>query len=446
MLLSHATTIVALSVASASSLARGGEEGPCGVTCHGLAKDDSVRIARRMKFRLPRCCDRDGLSSQWMARATSANATLLKYFYPADPVKAFEHASVTRSFRAITRGCKVVADACYCIHVTGSPVKSENPYAWRASGAAVGIGNNPTLRGRNKHQATDAGSAGSASAALSERAHQLGASNEPLPGSASEIHDLFGVTPDRIERNCSCLAPKAPNARCLFSDMRPGKLLAVIAACRRLGITHIIEEGRYGGLSALIYALHGFKVTSVEMLPIDFVATGLAAAAPTTVLQVLGDGSVEVPRLVRGAPPSERIAVIFDGEKRRAAYQTYLKVRSRVHLAIFDDSYHERFPTFLDRQNETTWHTNLDAAFTTTHGPNADGAVLAPLEDMLRRAAKQLLLDRPELDAPSAASAKAQLIDGNGRLVLPPGGLQDMAHYNFVLVRGGAWRDGDELW
>ena len=44
---------------------------------------------------------------------------------------------------------------------------------------------------------------------------------------------------------------------------------------------------------------------------------------------VTGDGSVEVPRLVNSAPPSERIAVIFDGEKRRAAYQTYLKVKGR---------------------------------------------------------------------------------------------------------------------
>ena len=38
------------------------------------------------------------------------------------------------------------------------------------------------------------------------------------------------------------------------------------------------------------------------------------------------------------------------------------------------------------------------------------------------------------------------LIDDKGRLVLPPGGLQDMANYHFALVRGGAWRDGDELW
>ena len=52
---------------------------------------------------------------------------------------------------------------------------------------------------------------------------------------------------------------------------------------------------------------------------------------------------MEIPKLVHSAPAGERIAVIFDGEKRRAAYQTYKKVRDRVHLAIFDDSFHERF-------------------------------------------------------------------------------------------------------
>ena len=56
---------------------------------------------------------------------------------------------------------------------------------------------------------------------------------------------------------------------------------------------------------------------------------------------------------------------------------------------------------------------------------------------------ERLLLHRPELND---MSLRAQLIDAKGRLVLPPGGLQDMANYNFVLVRGGAWRDGDELW
>lgn len=42
--------------------------------------------------------------------------------------------------------------------------------------------------------------------------------------------------------------------------------------------------------------------------------------------QVEGDGSVLVPHIVSEAPAGERIAVIFDGEKRRAAYATYRKV------------------------------------------------------------------------------------------------------------------------
>ena len=67
---------------------------------------------------------------------------------------------------------------------------------------------------------------------------------------------------------------------------------------------------------------------------------------------------------------------------------------------------------------------------------------------MLKRAASALIARRPDLDDGSrkALAARRQLIDDKGRLVLPPGGLQDMANYHFALVRGGAWRDGDELW
>ena len=71
-------------------------------------------------------------------------------------------------------------------------------------------------------------------------------------------------------QSCSCFAQALPPAAppCLFGDMRPAKLLAIIAACRAAGVTHIIEQGRYGGLSAYLYRLHGFKVTSVELLPL----------------------------------------------------------------------------------------------------------------------------------------------------------------------------------
>ena len=99
----------------------------------------------------------------------------------------------------------------------------------------------------------------------------------------------------------------------------------------------------------------------------------------------------------------------------------YLQVRDRVHLAIFDDSYHERFPTFLDKNNETAWHTNLDSAYASTRGPVQDAAVLSPLEQMLRKAASGLLERRPDLRAPAGAAARKALIDGEGRLVLPPG-------------------------
>ena len=117
-------------------------------------------------------------------------------------------------------------------------------------------------------------------------------------------------------RNCSCFAQRPAAPPCLFGDMRPAKLLAIIAACRATGVTHIIEQGRYGGLSAYMYALHGFKVTSVELLPLSEVTDAMRTLAPGVSL-VDADGRASVVELVRRAPPKERLAVIFDGEKRQ---------------------------------------------------------------------------------------------------------------------------------
>ena len=33
-----------------------------------------------------------------------------------------------------------------------------------------------------------------------------------------------------------------------------------------------------------------------------------------------------------------------------------------------------------------------------------------------------------------------QLVDKEGRLMLPPGGLQDLAYYQSTIMMGGAWR------
>eukprot|EP00966_Prymnesium_polylepis_P302494 6988460-Prymnesium_polylepis.1 len=66
-----------------------------------------------------------------------------------------------------------------------------------------------------------------------------------------------------------------------------------MAAARAAGVTHIVEQGRYGGLSAFMYALHGFKVTSIELVPLDDVSRGLRHAAPSVAL-VDADGRTAV--------------------------------------------------------------------------------------------------------------------------------------------------------
>jgi len=46
--------------------------------------------------------------------------------------------------------------------------------------------------------------------------------------------------------------------------------------------------------------------------------------------------------------------VIFDGEKRKQAYKTYRKIAGRTHLAVFDDTDHQRFALLL-KQCAAPW-------------------------------------------------------------------------------------------
>jgi len=204
--------------------------------CLGLAKSDGhsrnthKHVQGLLPARhLPRCCATAGLSSEWMRQATEANKTLLRYFYPAG-TRAADLAGERRNAAGAlerpdgkpiqkawypTSGCRIVPAACYCFHVTGSPVKDQNPSAWMDDGVL-------------------------------QAAH-------PSKTAAHRMRQNDSLEDRDVQANCTCLAPTSlETPRCIFGDMRPGKLLAVIGACRRLGITHIIEEGRYGGLSALV--------------------------------------------------------------------------------------------------------------------------------------------------------------------------------------------------
>ena len=99
---------------------------------------------------------------------------------------------------------------------------------------------------------------------------------------------------------------------CLYSDMNPGTTLATIALMRDLGVDHIIEEGREGGLSAFLYYLHGFRVSSVEFLPEYEPLQALQQLAPAMAL-LHGDGAKIIPNLVESMTP-EQLAV--DGTTR----------------------------------------------------------------------------------------------------------------------------------
>ena len=230
------------------------------------------------------------------------------------------------------------------------------------------------------------------------------------------------------KKSCPCLIEREIGQGCLFGDMRPIKLLAVMSLARRLGVTHIVEEGRYGGLSAYIYNHQGFKVTSIEWVPLDDVTHSLERLAPAIKL-VNGDGRVLTPQVISEAAPSERIAVIFDGTKRQLAYDTsWLKVKDRVAFAAFDDTnvaemwpYNTTrakrtgfaFDLYLGEHNETFWNSRHTSG------------------SLFRR-------EKPWLDR---LLHHLRTVVSNTSGHATSGGIEGMQRMHFSIVAGGQWNE-----
>ena len=326
------------------------------------------------------------MSSAAMIRWASSNSSLLAYLYPQKKPETVEE-----GWQALLPGCRVVPSGCWCFHVAGSMVKADNP------------------RG-------------------AERCVPKDTLMNCMDPAAGAFHMMS-------RRNCSCFAQRPAAPPCLFGDMRPAKLLAIISACRAAGVTHIIEQGRYGGLSAYMYALHGFKVTSVELLPLVEVSAAMRTLAPQLTM-VDADGRASVIKLVNAAPKDEKLAVIFDGEKRHTAYETYLSVKQRVSLAAFDDSNLDLgdFPKMLQTRGEAAWHT-WDCAFMREHD---DSRPLRFLEKELISAGKELLAK--ELSTGGAGNAVQKLrrqrqIDEHGRLMFHGGMVRRQARNPCDLIQ-----------
>jgi len=300
-----------------------------------------------------------------MAAAGAGNATLSRYVFPRAPFSG----RVQDHWVPFTEGCEVAKD-CWCYHVQGDMTRLLNPDGWRTCA----------------------------------RLSQL-------------------ETCNRQHHHCFCLHGRDNGtAPCLFSDMRPVKILAVIAAARLAGVTHIIEEGRYGGLSALMYALHGFKVTSVEFLPLYAATTALKLLAPVDnpVELIDGDGTKVLPNLTLGLTQMEaqQTMVIFDGEKRFGAWDTYQKIKEKVAVAVFDDTnLGQDGPKFVKhlRDHEVQWGTT------------------DPLWKCYRRAEEGPLdMLRP----------LKQLRTAHGKRPSWHGGVNDLEEFHFSIVAGSAWSRG----
>mmetsp|Transcript_14544 Transcript_14544/g.37686 ORF Transcript_14544/g.37686 Transcript_14544/m.37686 type:complete len:332 (+) Transcript_14544:94-1089(+) len=252
--------------------------------------------------------------AQLMARISYTNQTLLDYFFPAKP----EPNAVWKNYWTQTAECHM--RPCWCMHVSGSRDRTVNPDPPACEGGMSGdlMKRQGTMTKSNCHKR-----------AMARKCHCLTGSGKP----------------------------------CLATSMNPGTLVSAIALMRAGGINHIIEEGRENGLTAFMYKLHGFKVTSVEYGPIDEVSLALRDMAPDIKL-VDGDGSVLIPEIVGNMTDRQaaRTMIFFDGEKRVFAHRTLSKVRDRVAAAAFDDSI-PAFQEYLNQQNQIWWQVGAEPLY-----------------------------------------------------------------------------------
>ena len=249
------------------------------------------------------------------ARASHRNQTLWRYFFPDGPPSNDVH----QNWRPHSSQC-VKSNDCWCGHVSGSRHRGTNPHP----------------------QACEAGI------------------TAPKMSSTARFYTA-SCPPSKLRRRCGCTT--GMGKPCLYSDMNPATSLTTIALMHELGVDHIIEEGREGGLSAFLYYVHGFRVTSVEFLPEAEPLAALQQMAPGITL-LHGDGSIIIPNLVNSMTAEEAACtmIFYDGEKRIPAHKSFLKVRDKVAFAAFDDSNFPEFRTYLNAKNETWWETGTHEA------------------------------------------------------------------------------------
>ena len=209
-----------------------------------------------------------------MPKWVRANRTLFEYMLPEQPTR-----DVRKNWVPYLRRC-VLSDNCWCYHVAGSQDATVNP------------------RGSDYCELTT---------------HTTGRFDRNFQRmrvvNCTERYMHAKDPSTRARNTCRMPCTTGRGKPCLYGLLPPAKMLSLLAVARAAGVTHIVEEGREGGLSSYIYSLHGFNVTSIEYLPISEVGKALRLLAPS--INVLnGDGHVLVPKVVGLAcvPPTRRTA------------------------------------------------------------------------------------------------------------------------------------------
>ena len=156
------------------------------------------------------------------------------------------------------------------------------------------------------------------------------------------------------------LAPKGDD--CLWGNMAFSKSIFILLLARALGVTHVVESGRMGGMSLVHYAHFGLRVHSIEFHPLESVKQALRRAIPSATIDD-GDGTTLVPAAIANIhrdDPHARILCIIDGPKGSLALQLARKIRNDVAMIVLDDqglsqTFREEWPFATAQSNDKSW-------------------------------------------------------------------------------------------
>ena len=204
----------------------------CFLTCAHRESESAGDRTMVLTSPVPRPADSSAFSLLMVAQA-AANASLLSYVFPTPSELSKFLADARVHWVPYTKGCELAND-CYCFHVAGDMSHKHNPEGWKRCAKKFDI-----------ETCQDDHSCSCLRGEIFKRAIYTYDERMHLPRRSRMWRHVPTTAPFALSVSClyvPIICIHYPGDECLFSDMRPVKILSAIAAARAAGIVQAAEH------------------------------------------------------------------------------------------------------------------------------------------------------------------------------------------------------------